>query len=348
MSRASALAVAAARSALTEARLEPRSRDEGDDLGLHVGIGMTSSELSDLERLVRASVDDEGRLSLARVGERGLRATNPLVSFRILSNMPLCHVALALGIRGPNASFHSLGGETLSALAAARDDVLEGRVRAALWGGVDAQVDPAGVLSLSRKGLLAPCDGSPESASRPFDAAGRGRVIAEGAAFAVLEREDAARARGARVLATLESVALARGRGAGLAASPLEPIERALAGASADVVFASAAGDPDGDAREAEALGRAGLSAPVLSTRGALGDALAAGPAIDLAIAVAALERGLAPPTRNLDHPVASARALDLVLGAPRALRGERALVLAAGLSATIGACVLARREAAA
>lgn len=331
MSRASALAVAAARAALAEAGLTPATDAEGDELACFLGIGMTSSEVTDLEKLVTLSRDEQG-ISLTLMGERGLRATNPLISFKILSNMPLCHVALLTRARGANAALQSLGGETFSVLAEACSEVREGRARAALFGGVDSQLDKAGLLQLSRRGLLG-------REARPFDAAATGRVLGEGAAFLVLEREDDARARGARILAAVGGIALAPSHRVSLAAPGVDSLERAIerAGRPGSAVLASASGDLEGD--RAEALALRPLGVPITATRGALGDALAAGSAIDLVVAVAALERGRLPAIQNLTRATAD---LDLVRE-PRALALDSILVLAAGLSATVGACRIER-----
>jgi 3-oxoacyl-[acyl-carrier-protein] synthase II len=289
MSRASALAVVAARAAHAEAGLAPADEVEGEDLGCYAGLGMTSSETRDLERLVRASLDEKGDVSLALVGKTGLRATNPLISFKILTNMPLCHVAMSVRARGPNLALNSLGGETLSVLAEACHDVREGRARAALVGGVDAQLDRAGVLQLTRKRLLS------------------GRSLAEGAAFVVVEREEAARARGAKVLATIEAIGLAPSGRRSLEPAPEAAIRGALARVpETRVVFASLSGEPEGDAAETRAL----AGREVVATRRALGDAFAASSAIDLVLAL-----------EELSEPVT---------------------IVAAGSSATVGACVLA------
>jgi 3-oxoacyl-[acyl-carrier-protein] synthase II len=334
MSRASALAVAAARRAIADASLPALE----DDLGVFLGTGMTSSDLGELERLVESSKDERGEISLARVGERGLRATNPLISFKILSNMPLCHVALATRARGSNLVVHSLGGETLGALAEACSELREGRARAALFGGVDVQLERAGALQLARTGALA-ADGE----ARPFDRSARGRVLAEGAAFLVLEREDDARARGARPLATIESVGLALAPSVHLtpapAASLRRAIERALDGRRPGAILSSAAGDPLGD--EAEAVALAGIAAPVTALRGALGDSLAAGPAIDLALAAAILERGCLPSTHGLDEPREACRELDHVRETPRSWDKSSILVLGSSLSGTVGAALV-------
>ena len=70
-------------------------------------------------------------------------------------------------------------------------------------GGHDSPLTPTTALAFGRAGAMVTSCAEPESASRPFDAARQGFVLAEGAAFLVLERLDLARARGARVYATL-------------------------------------------------------------------------------------------------------------------------------------------------
>lgn len=306
MSRASALAVAAGRAAMAEAGLPG-----GDEVGVYLGIGMTSSELNDLDRLVGVATGGDGRLSLALLGERALKATNPLISFKILTNMPLCHLAISLGLRGPSAALHSLGGETVDALRQAVLDLEEGRARAALVGGVDAQLDRAGVEALTRKGVITP----------------GGRRLAEGAACLVLEREEDLRARGGRPLARVGSIALAPSGTLEHRPVPAPPIREALARSlerGPAAVLTSLCGDPEGDASELEALRAVGQGPDTLvATRGALGDALAAGPAFDLALAVASLEAGTLPAP-----------------GAPPIGPGAL-LVLAAGVSATVGSCLL-------
>ncbi len=303
MSRASALAVAAARLAVKDAALP----DLGDELGAYVGLGMTSSELGDLEKLVHVSKDENGKISSRLVGEKGLRATNPLISFKILSNMPLCHVALATKARGPNVALHSVGGETFSALAEAVSELREGRVKAALFGAVDSQLERAGAEQIGRSGVLAEGDGP-------------GRVLGEGAAFCVLEREEDARARGARPLGVIERVTFSLAP----EAVTLEPanslwlihaMEQLGEGIEPAAVFSCAAGDEAGDKAD-ELLLR--YRAPVTRTRLLLGETLAAGPAIDLVLAIAALEKneGTSAPVLIVASSLSGTVSVALV-GAP-------------------------------
>src|SRR5205823_997361 len=117
----------------------------------------------------------------------------------------------------------------------------------------------------------------------------------------VLEREDDARARGARVLAIVEGVGFAASGRRDLAPVPREALIAAVSRAPSKEKHDLVIGHPWGDAR-------------FLDTRRGLGDTLAAGPAIDVVLATAVSER--------------------------------RVLVLGAGLSATVGACVLGRGDA--
>ncbi len=329
MSRASAFAVFAARRALADADLDPRAIDGGDAVGIFAGHGMTSSEVTDLEAIVGRSMDEHGALSMPKLGRDGLRAANPLLSFRILSNMPLCHVAMDRGVRGPNAALHSLGGETVAALADAVDALRDGRARVALWGGVDGQLDRAGVLQLIRQGQLpSGAELTDVTSAQPFDGDSAGRALAEGAAFLVLERAEDAAARGARPRATIDGIGLAPARTTRLRSAKPEPIRLAIARALGQPdqppsrserdlagVFSSACGDGADRFEERALADSVDAAVPITTTRGGLGDALAAGPAIDAALAVAAIERD---PTAG------------------------RRLIVSAGASATVGAALLA------
>jgi 3-oxoacyl-(acyl-carrier-protein) synthase len=112
-------------------------------------------------------------------------------------------------------------------------------------------------------------------------------------------------------------------------------------------VISSATGEPAGDAAEAEAIAWAvGRRAGVTAARGSLGDALAAGPALDLALAVAALESGALPPLPELVEPVGPARELDLVRAAPRPLAKKQVALVAGGVASVAAACLVAHPEA--
>ncbi len=177
MSRDARLAVAAGVLAVQDGGLEPGA-DEA--LGLFAGVGHEKGEIDDVLPAV-AAARDGARLSVARLAERGLSRLNPLASLRTLPNMPLAHLAIRLSARGPNLALSPDAAATELALEEARLAVAEGECDRALAGGADSLVGLAGFSLAWRLGRLGP-----------------DRPPGEGAAFLLLEAEEAAQARGAR------------------------------------------------------------------------------------------------------------------------------------------------------
>jgi 3-oxoacyl-[acyl-carrier-protein] synthase II len=157
----------------------------------------------------------------------------------------------------------------------------------------------------------------PEAASRPFDKGRDGFVLGEGAGVLVLERADSARSRGAHVFAEVAGAALTSDAHH-IAAPEPDGVGAARAVASAlrdadavpsDVVHVNphATSTPLGDLAEVRALhralGPAVSDVAVSATKAATGHLLGAAGGLEAVFAVLALDRQLAPPTRNLDDP---------------------------------------------
>jgi len=142
--------------------------------------------------LIRASTSPDGQFDLARFGQSGLRSVRPILSFKILSNMPVCFVSICENIQGPNAVYTPWEGQGAQAIESAAWAIQCGDARCAVVGGCDVRTHELAFISLEQHGL--------------FDAWKKekaGVIPGEGAAFLVLEGEPAAAARGARVYARL-------------------------------------------------------------------------------------------------------------------------------------------------
>ncbi|MFI6577780.1 ketosynthase chain-length factor [Nocardiopsis sp. NPDC050513] len=209
-----------------------------------------------------------------------------------------------------------------------------------LAGGTESAMSPAGLVSQIPTGRLTTAD-DPGRAFLPFSPDASGHVPGEGGAILVLETEEGARGRGVHedhgsVLGyastfdprpgsgrppALEAAA----RGA-LADAGLEP-------GDVDVVFADAAGVPDLDRAEAEAItgifGPHGV--PVTAPKTLTGRLSAGAGPLDVVTALLSCRDGVIPPTANVTA-LAPGCDVDLVRGEPRTARGLRtALVLARG-----------------
>ncbi len=149
MSRAAWLSAVVMRGVLAEARW-PEARTE---VGAFFGVGASGAEMDEVSRLVAASMEGD-RFSLARCGESGLDACNPLFAFQIMNNGTLCHGAILEGLGGANAAFFSRGGGTVTALEEACAAILEGTSERVIVGGADTALHPVTRAELEREGFL--------------------------------------------------------------------------------------------------------------------------------------------------------------------------------------------------
>jgi len=192
--------------------------------------------------------------------------------------------------------------------------IKEGRADMIIAGAADSPLNISTMASFCAAGIPS-CSGDfpPHAVSRPFDARRTGAVNSEGAGFVVLERLDAAMARGATPW--MEIVA-----GATCSDSPdghrMDGLFRAMQSAIAnagihpaqiDYICANAIGDPLGDRAEVDGikrlLGRRAYAIPVSSIRGVTGHPLAPAGLFQLIACALSLRHGLVVPTANLENP---------------------------------------------
>jgi 3-oxoacyl-[acyl-carrier-protein] synthase II len=197
MNRDAQLAIAAARMALRNANLGVGGDYSSEEIGIFGATGLAGLPVKEIAPLIRASSGEDRRFDLNRFGEAGLKAVSPILSFKILGNMPICFVAINEGIKGPNAIFTPWEGQGAQAIECGVRALKNGQARCALVGGCDVKTHELSFLSLQQQGVF---DSWRES--------GRGVVPAEGAVFLVLELAEAARARGARIYAQLSRFGL--------------------------------------------------------------------------------------------------------------------------------------------
>jgi 3-oxoacyl-[acyl-carrier-protein] synthase II len=183
MCRPSKFAVAAAKLAVDEAGLR-----EVSAYRVAVVISTSYGPSMITEKLIR------------QILQEGPEATSPALFTESVANAPAARVALALGARGANITITQRQAGALMALARGSVEVLSGRAEVALVGAVD-EVTPLLHAILDRFGALArPC-GSRAELARPFDRQRNGFTVGEGCTMLTVEKEDAAVARDARILA---------------------------------------------------------------------------------------------------------------------------------------------------
>lgn len=315
------LAIIAAREAIADAGLDPQSWD-GGRVGVVLGCGMGGT----------ATWEAQHR----RLLEHGPGKVSPMLIPMLIPNMVAGQLAMEFGAMGPNFVTATACASGATAIGVARDLLRSGACDIMLTGGAEAGVTPLSIAGFSQMGALSKRCDNPAAASRPFDVDRDGFVAAEGAGILVLERPADARARGARVRAHIAGYGASAD---GFHQTAPDPgghgAERAIRAALADAgvapgeiahVNAHGTSTPLNDVAEARVLRRVlGEGVVVTSTKGVTGHALGAAGAIEAAYTVLTVERGVIPPTANLDSQDPEID-LDIVAKSPREQRLELAM----------------------
>jgi len=278
LSRICRLAVAACRLAVEDAAIAP-----GAELGLVVG-----SEHGDF----RSSEEFAG--GYLRRGPAGL---SPMIFPNTVMNTMASVAAIAVGARAASVTINQA--TVVGDLAVARGAALvaNGSARAVVAGGVD-EICEIVYRHLCRLGALSPMGGRAPEGCRPYAADHNGPVLGEGATFLVLEALDAARARGASIVAEIAdmawgSVPAAPHAGGARTLDRGSPVRRLLSARARPFArcYGAANGDPGVDDWErallAQDLGKGAATptslAPRFGQHGGLGALRVAAAALDAA-----------------------------------------------------------------
>jgi 3-oxoacyl-[acyl-carrier-protein] synthase II len=335
-------AVAAAQMAMEDAGVElPLTRP--DRTGVIVGVGMGG--LDSLESAYH------------HFAAQDVRRVSPFFVPKLIPNMASGHIAMRYGARGPNYATTSACASGAHAIGDAVLHIRDGRQDVMLAGGAEAPVCLLGVGGfIAMRALATGFNEEPTRASRPFDRARDGFVVAEGAGMLVLEELEHARARGARILAEIAGFGatcdayhmtqpLPGGEGAAeCMAQALE--DSGLTPDAVTYINAHGTGTPFNDEAETTAIkhvfGEHAARLAVSSTKSMTGHLLGASGAVEVIYAILTVARGMVPPTINLDDPDPACD-LDYVPHRARELPVEVALSNSFGFGGT-NVCVAVRR----
>jgi 3-oxoacyl-[acyl-carrier-protein] synthase II len=295
-------ALAAAKQALAHANLDPAEMDP-DDVGVIVSSGIGGME--EIEKSHTALL------------ERGPKRISPFTVPMMIADMAAGIVAIHTHAGGPNFAIVSACASSAHGIGEAAEIIKRGDAVAMLAGGSEATITPLTMGAFCQIKATSERNDEPEKACRPFDLGRDGFVMSEGSVIFVLEDLDHANARGARVYAEIagygasadmyhftapqpEGKGAARAMKQALEASGVDPKE---------VGYVNAHGTSTklGDVAETKAIksvfGDHAYELAVSSTKSTHGHLLGAAGAIEAAACVLALDRGLLPPTINLDDP---------------------------------------------
>jgi len=314
--RVSQFALAAAAQALAASRLDLSAADR-DRIGVYWGTGMGGAHTL------------EG--AYKHVYGAGEWRVRPLTVVMAMNNAAGSNVAVRHGLRGPFANFSTACSSSAMALGEAMRSIMAGRADAIVAGGAEALLTPGTLAAWQALRTLAPADAADPAAScKPFDKRRAGLVLGEGAAAFVLEEESRARARGAPIHALLtaygnscDAAHMSRPDRDGQVRAMREALtEAGLEPSAIGYINAHGTATAVGDVVEAEAInvvfGAAANDVPVSSTKSLHGHLLGGAGALEFAVALLALEKGVLAPTAFLEQPDPACRVRHVRLRAER------------------------------
>ncbi|MEX2373652.1 MAG: beta-ketoacyl-ACP synthase II [Dehalococcoidia bacterium] len=247
--------------------------------------------------------------------ERGSRGVDPFIITRMGQHMGSGRLGRQIGVRGPNTTINTACASGTDALGHALNLIRLGHAQALLAGGAEAMITPLSLSSMGRLGALSKNNEDPEHASRPFDAKRDGFILGEGAGVLLLESEESALARGARIYCELAGVGWSFDATDDTAPDPQGQslaMKRAMRDAEVrpeaiDYINAHGTSTQYNDRTETQAiklaLGEAAGRVKMSSTKSMTGHLAAGAGGIEAVASVLALHHGVIPPTINYDEP---------------------------------------------
>ncbi|MBI5501369.1 MAG: beta-ketoacyl-[acyl-carrier-protein] synthase family protein [Deltaproteobacteria bacterium] len=327
------------------------------------GLELTAETAPRTACLVGSALNghDAYRVAVQALSAHGPNRVSPFLLPNLCGNVPAGKAGMLLGFTGPVFSPQGACASGNHAIGLGARLIRDGDCDFVLAGGVDMPILPElvhGFANMNATIKVRPGDrawDNPARASRPFSSDRKGFVLAEGAGVLVLAADDAVAAHGLRPRA--EVLGIGWTSDAHHFTRPHPPaIVRAMREALADAglapddvqyVNAHATSTPQGDAVEVDCLrevfGARLARLPVSSSKSQIGHTLAAAAAIEAALTIEGMRRGILLPTIN-HVPDPALDGLDVVPNAARPQHHELALSNAFGFGGT-NCCVVFRGE---
>jgi len=284
------------------------SREDRDRCGVVIGSGIGGIK----------TIEDGMVLLL----DKGPHRLSPFTVPRLMANAATGNISIRHGLRGPASTHATACASSGHAMADAMNMLRRGWADVMVSGGAEAACTPLCIGAFMVMKALSTRNSEPTKASRPFDKDRDGFVLAEGAAMFVLETEEHAKKRGAKIYAELISagnsgdaghITAPDPEGSGAARSMLMALQDSgLRPDQIDYVNAHGTSTPLGDRAELAAVMRvfgdharksAGGKLMMSSTKSMHGHCLGASGAVELIACLHAVKDGVISPTINLDNP---------------------------------------------
>lgn len=289
-----------------------------DDSGLdfdqedrtRVGV-IVSSGVGGIQSVLEAQ--DTGR-------DRGLRKMSPFIIPNMLVDSAGGRIAIEYGLYGPCHAVVSACATGTSTCGEAFEIIRRGDADVIIAGGAEAAITPLIMAGFDLSGALSQRNDDPQRACRPFDKDREGFVVGEGTAILIMESEEHAKARGARIYAEVIGYGSSadaynmvaphnEGRGA------VDAMRMALRKAAAygedltavDYINAHGTSTRLNDEIETKAIkemfGEHAYNLQISSTKSMTGHLLSGAGAIETIVCAKTIQEGIIPPTINLENP---------------------------------------------
>lgn len=307
LDRVTQLGIGAAAEAVRDSGID-FSKENPEMCGVSVGTGVGG-----------ITTIEDGMTTLL---DRGPDRLSPFTVPRLMVNATSGGISIRYGLKGPATAHATACASSGHAMADAANMIQRGWADVMVTGGCEAAVSPLCMGAFMVMRALSTRNEAPEKASRPFDKDRDGFVLSEGAAMYVLESEEHAKARGARIYGELVGTGNSSDAGHITAPDPggdgaARSMKMALKDARlnlSDIGYINAHGTstPLGDKAEVAAVlnvfgdharQSAGGKLMMSSTKSMHGHCLGASGAVELIACMHAVNDGVIAPTINLDNP---------------------------------------------
>jgi len=295
------LAMASAQEAIESSGLDLATEDR-EKIGVLIGVGLGS-----LKSIEENAIKLQG----------GNNKLSPFFIPAVIANSASGQISIKYGLQGPNFSSVSACASGAHAIGESYQWIKNGVCDAVICGGAESVITPLAFQGFHAMRALSTRNHEPEKASRPWDKKRDGFILSEGAATLILETEERAKKRNAKIYAELIGYGASSdayhiaapepdGKGAIIA------LKKALSSAQVskedvDYVNAHGTSTPAGDVAEAKAIFSVfkdhSQKLLISSTKSMTGHTLGAAGAIESLFSILSINDQVAPPTINLDNP---------------------------------------------
>ncbi len=296
-------AVAGTRMALEDAKLDLKKEGDLSRVGVIFGTGIGGM----------ATFENQTRVLF----EKGPNRVSPFFVPMMIANMAAGQISISTGARGLNYTIVNACASGTNAAGTAFRHLQRGDADVIITGGTEASITPLTFAGFTAMKAMSTRNDEPARASRPFDRDRDGFVLSEGAGVLILETEEHARKRGAKIYAefkgygsTADAYHITAPAPEGVGAARAMQLALKDAGLfPGDISYINAHGTSTelNDRYETKAIkqvfGEYAYALPVSSTKSMTGHLLGAAGAVELIACALTIRNGIIPPTVNFENP---------------------------------------------